>query len=746
MLSRDSAPLMRLEPWPAEHSPPTARHGYGRGARHVTFPPCDAGGCSVHSHVFRPSSNRHYRTTHGKGDLVVNTDDDVTEDGNISTDDNDEVMELTDQLSDDNAASEGTTDEGGDAPDKSVDESDDVAEDGAPSAAVVTRRDDSDPSISSDQEDNGAEEGTEVGVDPEGDAQPEGALKTVQMQAIDRRAIEREGQVRQLDQTLPLLSARFAPEIVVSSPRHHIETWHTDWNGGEPRGANREEPDASGSPPSQASTDNSAMDDSTGSSPESGGVQPSRSAEGDASREKQPTPARTRSHSPQSPPEVNSPPPKEQTSQTTSPDETSSEASEASSGAASSESSPDTSTPPAHLPSDTNRRDATDAKASQRASSKAAPRSTPKGKPVQPASGEPSPSRAPPDHEETSSDDSSPDNSDTRPNGDDAAEPSTRATADTPPAPAGAETSAPTMPESEPNAPREHAESDAADETSPASGESETSSSPETGSQPPPLVPEEERSADWMSKVFSEAFLLTLPESIPRRTAREAEFIAASLRPDSDDRILDLACGFGRHALELAQRGCQVVGFDISKELLEKALAEAERQSLQIKFFHGDMREMEFQGIFDHCFCWDTSFGYFDDATNRDILYRINRSLQPGGEFLLDVVNRDYVLEHMPHQRWWQGMDCFFQEEAEFDYESSVLHVNRKFIYEDGSRRPMEQDYQVRLYSLHELRRLFRGAGFRVEEVSGDIKYKGFFLGPESPRIIIRGVKERNIS
>lgn len=705
---------------------------------------------------------------------MVDTNDETETDppSDRESETNDEVLELTDEVPEDEEPKpgDGPTDRRPSSETPSVsDQTSDTTpsrdDTGAPSAAIVTRRD-SDVTDATESETDTPSPGVEVDPDPDDGSESsdpaEEAFKTVQMQAIDRRAIERKGQVRQLDQTLPLLSARFAPEIVVSSPDRHVEHWQTEWTSSSetdsparpgddsdrdsssstdapsdeaPRTRQTSDPDGSPTPqPPPDAIEASLDDDSETDSP---------SNESESGRKREPTPSRHRSRSPQAPPEAGSPPPQ---SEATGGPPSSSDDEDPSSGDERDE-KPDASSSSTTSRNRTNSSptETTDAKASKRSVSNPAHRSTPKGKPVQPASGEPSPSApstdSTPRTESPPTDDAS--DSETVDARAETPLPPEERTDDAPPDP-GERVSTPALPESETDRGDDGDEDSWVDELPEESGgESDTSVSMAPGLAPPPES--DERSAEWIEEVFSEMFLLTLPESIPRRTAEEADFIEASLEPDEDDRILDLACGFGRHALKLAQRGYQLVGFDLSKDLLEKALARAERQALQIKFFHGDMREMEFEGIFDSCFCWQTSFGYFDDRTNRDILARVNRSLRPGGEFLLDVVNRDYVLGDMPHRIWWEGMDCVFLEEGEFDYDSSVMHLNRSFIYEDGSRPPMEQDYEIRLYSLHELRQMLRSAGFRVDEVSGSLKYRGYFLGPDSPRLIVRATKERSI-
>lgn len=246
----------------------------------------------------------------------------------------------------------------------------------------------------------------------------------------------------------------------------------------------------------------------------------------------------------------------------------------------------------------------------------------------------------------------------------------------------------------------------------------------------------------WFKKVFGEEYLRSVPEQINDITRREADFIEKSLRLKKNSRILDLACGFGRHSLELANRGYQMVGMDLSMSLLQRALDVAQKKSLNVKFIHGDMRELSFSQIFDGCFVWNTSLGYFDDRTNLGVLHGLYRALKVGGRLLVDVVNRDHVVQQTPTRLWWEGNGCIFLEETEFNHQTSTLEAKRSYIYEDGQP-PTEHTSFIRLYSVHELRQMLHVAGFKVLEVSGDHHYKGHFLGASSPRIIILAEKRK---
>ena len=99
--------------------------------------------------------------------------------------------------------------------------------------------------------------------------------------------------------------------------------------------------------------------------------------------------------------------------------------------------------------------------------------------------------------------------------------------------------------------------------------------------------------------------------------------------------MLDVGCGYGRHAMELAARGFHVVGLDLSTPLLVRGGEEANRRGLEINFVRGDMRELDFDAQFDAAYCLFSTFGYFDDETNKRTAANIARALKPGGRVAL---------------------------------------------------------------------------------------------------------------
>ncbi len=252
------------------------------------------------------------------------------------------------------------------------------------------------------------------------------------------------------------------------------------------------------------------------------------------------------------------------------------------------------------------------------------------------------------------------------------------------------------------------------------------------GSSGPPPAPQPKQ---WFEEIFNEDYLKTLPFLTPRVTQTEAAFVEESLNLPLGTQLLDLGCGYGRHAMELAGRGYHVVGLDLALPLLQRGAEEAQRRGLTISFVHQDMRNLAFDAQFDGAYCLFSTFGYFDDETNESVARKIAAVLRPGARFVIEVLNRDYLITDLPARVWWEGDGCVVLEEVQFDFCNSRIVSNRSVVFDDG--RQLEAEISLRVYSLHELNRLLSVAGFRVLEISGSVATRGKFFGSQSRDIIV---------
>jgi SAM-dependent methyltransferase len=245
------------------------------------------------------------------------------------------------------------------------------------------------------------------------------------------------------------------------------------------------------------------------------------------------------------------------------------------------------------------------------------------------------------------------------------------------------------------------------------------------------------RAHPWWESFFGADYLKQYEEDVDR-TSSEVDAVETILHPRKGARILDLACGAGRHSIELARRGYRVTGYDLSQELLRKARAAARAVKARVDFVRGDMRELAYHAEFDAAINMFSSFGYFDSVgEDRKVMEGVARALKARGKFLMDRFNRESLAYELPLQGWRVGKDgSVVLQEDTFDVLRGRYDTRQIVIDREGTR---EHLGSVRAYTFSELKELFDGAGLPIHRVLG-----GLDLSPyraRSPRLVLYAVK-----
>jgi len=247
---------------------------------------------------------------------------------------------------------------------------------------------------------------------------------------------------------------------------------------------------------------------------------------------------------------------------------------------------------------------------------------------------------------------------------------------------------------------------------------------------------------EWPVAFFDDDYLrIYRPQFTPERTAAETKFIADALRaPDGGD-VLDLACGFGRHAIGMAKLGYKVTGLDFNPRYLEIAAADAATAGVSVTWRTGDMRALGFDRALDAVYSYFTSFGYFGDDENEQVLAGIARALRPGGSVLLEMANRDRLLTHPQERTWTQREDgALLMEEITLEWVTSRV-VSRQHLIDPQGGTKVTKEFSLRTYTCAELSALLRRQGLNVRAVAGGIEGQPYL--PDSRRLVIVAERAR---
>jgi SAM-dependent methyltransferase len=215
-------------------------------------------------------------------------------------------------------------------------------------------------------------------------------------------------------------------------------------------------------------------------------------------------------------------------------------------------------------------------------------------------------------------------------------------------------------------------------------------------------------------------------------TERQIAFLVKELGLDAPVKILDLACGFGRHANRLAALGHAVTGIDLTPGFLELARRDALARDVQVNYNQGDMRRIEYQDVFDRVLLMFTAFGYFEDMENLLVLSNIARALKPGGLLLFDIMNRDTFLKGFWPDHVTEKEGNLMIDRHIFDSLTGRLY-NRRIVIRDGIRR--DKPFFIRMYNASEIQTLVHQAGMQIINICGDWDAKPLTI--ESRRMII---------
>lgn len=215
------------------------------------------------------------------------------------------------------------------------------------------------------------------------------------------------------------------------------------------------------------------------------------------------------------------------------------------------------------------------------------------------------------------------------------------------------------------------------------------------------------------------------------RTEREVERIWQVLDLQPGMEVLDLACGHGRIANQLAARGCAVTGIDVTPGFLDVARRDAAALGVSVEYVEGDMRALPWTDHFDRIVNWFTAYGYFDDEGNRAVLREAYRALKPGGELLIEHINRDAVLRNLQQAHIVERDDNYMLDQSRYDVPSGRMYTERTTI-RDGRTKHLQ--FFVRLFSYPEIATWLRQAGFA--EVQG-YDSVGEALKLDSSRMIV---------
>lgn len=228
---------------------------------------------------------------------------------------------------------------------------------------------------------------------------------------------------------------------------------------------------------------------------------------------------------------------------------------------------------------------------------------------------------------------------------------------------------------------------------------------------------------EWFKDWFNSADYLKVYR---HRNQTEAEalvnLILNNIRLDNNAKVLDMACGSGRHSILLAKKGLDVTAVDLSKNLLSVAKQLAEKDKLNINFINSDLRNFRTSVQFDLIVNLFTSFGYFDDdLENFGLLKTAFDHLKKNGYFILDYFNTSFIQKNLVPESYDNLDSATIIQKRKIE----GLRLNKEIIIKNNSQ---SDNYfeSVRMYTQDELITQLNKIGFDIKKTFGDFQGNEF--------------------
>lgn len=227
-------------------------------------------------------------------------------------------------------------------------------------------------------------------------------------------------------------------------------------------------------------------------------------------------------------------------------------------------------------------------------------------------------------------------------------------------------------------------------------------------------------SKEWFCDWFNTKYYHLLYKN---RDEKEAELfldnLISYLKPKKEAKIVDVACGKGRHSIYLNKKGFQVTGIDISKESIHYA---QKFENNTLSFYLHDMRNLFQINYFDYAFNLFTSFGYFNkENDNNKAIRAIAKSLKPGGLFILDYFNTTKIMHNLIHE-----------EEKKIEHITFFIKrkIEGRFIKKNISFTDNQKEYafeeKVNLLYLEDFKKYFSENQLIIKDLLGSYQLEPF--------------------
>jgi SAM-dependent methyltransferase len=243
---------------------------------------------------------------------------------------------------------------------------------------------------------------------------------------------------------------------------------------------------------------------------------------------------------------------------------------------------------------------------------------------------------------------------------------------------------------------------------------------------------------NWARDFYAGVFVdLWLGATTEEQTRREADFLEKMLGLPVSGAVVDLACGGGRHCLELAARGFRATGVDISVEFLGAARAAAARRGLSVEWEERALQDISWDKAFDGAICMGNSLGGLDDAGIAAVLLGAARALKPAARLVVETgFMAESLLPHFKPRDWSPLGDILYL--AQRRYDPALGRVEMDYTFIRGAQTEKKSAFG-QVYTFREFQRRVEEAGFHDIRAYSSVDQEPYQLG--SPNLLLVATK-----
>ncbi len=249
--------------------------------------------------------------------------------------------------------------------------------------------------------------------------------------------------------------------------------------------------------------------------------------------------------------------------------------------------------------------------------------------------------------------------------------------------------------------------------------------------------------SSWYKDFFQNYYLGIYKDVLtPARTKKEVAFVVEALALPKGSKILDLCGGYGRHAIPLAKQGYKVTILELNKKFLEMAKKEAQKQRVKISTVQADMRRVPFRNEFDAVINMFTAFGYLEnDKEDGKVLDQVYKALKPGGKFLIDTIDRDWLLANYQPRDWQKAGHWLTLENRQFNPATKRNFV-KITIMDMKNDRIFYTHHCEKIYNFKELKKNLFRHGLKTIRHYSDMSKKTRSFPGQSKRLLLLAIKK----